>query len=34
MEANHKELGRIYGDTENCKACIEIRPQGAIIEME
>ena len=34
MEANHKELGRIYGATERCRACIEICPQGAICIME
>ena len=28
------DYGRCYGDTEICKACIEICPQGAISEME
>ncbi len=28
------DYGRCYGDTESCRACIEICPQGAIFEME
>ncbi|MEA2075786.1 MAG: 4Fe-4S binding protein [Euryarchaeota archaeon] len=28
------DYGRCYDDTESCKACIEICPQGAISEME